>query len=128
MTLIGNYCDLAVSVDYYDTYNQERNEKAGRLFAEIGSSLSFIDSEITAQDEAVLREAIETATANKHYLENILRSKPHQLHPETERCADGPVPDPERSLPDLQHDQAGGHEIRCFHRGRKGISPGLFPV
>ncbi len=86
MTLIGNYCDLAVSVDYYDTYNQERNEKAGRLFAEIDSSLSFIDSEIIAQDEAVLREAIETATANKHYLENILRSKPHQLHPETERA------------------------------------------
>lgn len=85
-TLTGSYCDLAVSVDYYDTYNQERNEKLCRLFAEISSSLSFIDSEIIQQDEAVLRDAVEMATANKHYLENILRSKPHQLHPETERA------------------------------------------
>ena len=86
MTLTGNYCDLAVSVDYYDTYNQERNEKLGRLFAEISSALSFIDSELVEQDEAILREAIEAATDNKHYLEDVLRNKPHQLHPEVERA------------------------------------------
>ncbi len=86
MTLTGNYCDLAVSVDYYDTYNQERNEKLGRLFAEISSSISFIDSELAEQDEALLKEAIEAATDNRHYLEDVLRNKPHQLHPETERA------------------------------------------
>ena len=86
MTLTGNYCDLAVSVDYYDTYNQERNEKLGRLFAEISSALSFIDSELVEQDEALLREAIELATDNKRYLEDVLRGKPHQLHPEAERA------------------------------------------
>lgn len=86
LTLTGTYCDLAVSVDYYDTYNQERNEKLSRLTAEISSSLSFIESEIIEQDEDTLREAIRTATKNRHYLEDILRNKPHQLHPETERA------------------------------------------
>ena len=86
MTLTGHYCDLAVSVDYYDTYSQERNEKLGRLFAEISSALSFIDSELVEQDEALLREAIELATDNKRYLEDVLRGKPHQLHPEAERA------------------------------------------
>ena len=86
MTLTGHYCDLAVSVDHYDTYSQERNEKLGRLFAEISSALSFIDSELVEQDEALLREAIELATDNKRYLEDVLRGKPHQLHPEAERA------------------------------------------
>lgn len=86
LTLTGTYCDLAVSVDYYDTYNQERNEKLSRLAAEISSALSFIDSEIIEQDEDTLREAIQMATANRHYLEDILWNKPHQLHPETERA------------------------------------------
>lgn len=86
ITLASNYCDLAVSVDYYDSHNQERNEKISRVAADIFSRLSFIDSEITAQSEAVLQEAISIATANRLYLQDILRSKPHQLHPETERA------------------------------------------
>ncbi len=86
MTLTGNYCDLAASVDYYDTYCQERNEKLGRLSAEVFSRLSFIDSEITQQPEEALEAAIAMATENKLYLQNILRSKPHQLHPDTERA------------------------------------------
>ena len=85
LTLTGLYCDLAVSVDYYDTYNQERNERHSRLSAEISSALSFIDNEITECSDSVLQEAIAMATDNRHYLEDILRSKPHQLHPETER-------------------------------------------
>ena len=86
LPLPGHYCDLAVSVDYYDTYNQERNEKLSRLASEISSALSFIDNEITEQSESVLREAIAMSAHNRHYLEDILRSKPHQLHPETERA------------------------------------------
>ena len=42
LTLINHYCDLAVAVDYYDTYNQERNERILSLISEISSSLSFI--------------------------------------------------------------------------------------
>lgn len=82
----SSYSDLAVSVDYYDTHNQERNDKISRLCSEINSQLSFIDSEIIEQEESVLQAAVETATANKEYLRDILRNKPHQLHPETEKA------------------------------------------
>ena len=85
-TLTGTYCDLAVSVDYYNTYNQERNEKLSRLTSEISSKLKFIESEISEQDESILQEAIAIAAENKLFLQDILRRKPHQLHPETERA------------------------------------------
>lgn len=84
-TLTGNYCDLAVSVDYYDSYNQERNAKMNRQISDVFSRLSFVDSEIVEQDEAVLNQAISLATANKLYLQDILRGKPYLLSPETER-------------------------------------------
>ena len=75
MLLTGNYCELAVSVDYYDTHNQELNDRIGRLTAELLSQLSFIRTEICGQDDAVLEEALKTAAAKK----------PHQLSAETER-------------------------------------------
>lgn len=49
MTLTGNYCDLVVSVDYYDSHNQERNDRVMNIISDINSRLRFIDSEITAQ-------------------------------------------------------------------------------
>lgn len=85
-TLTGTYCDLAVSVDYYNTYHQERNEKLSRLASEISSRLKFIESEIAEQEESVLQEAIAIAVENKLFLQDILRRKPYQLHPETERA------------------------------------------
>ena len=93
MTLTGNYADLAVSVDYYDGHNQERNAKVNRVISEVFSELSFIQSEIVAQSEEVLNAAVEQATACKGYLKEIVRNKPHQLHPEAERvlAAYGPT-------------------------------------
>lgn len=85
MTLTGNYCDLAVSVDYYNNYNQERLGKISRLCAKLQSSLSFVKSEILEQSEETIKKAIEISSGNKHFLEDILRDKPHALHPEAER-------------------------------------------
>ena len=85
MTLTGSYCDLAVSVDYYDNYNQERNGKIGRLIAKLQSSLSFVRSEIMEQSEEVIQKAISISDGNKNFLQNILRDKAHRLHPEAER-------------------------------------------
>ncbi len=85
ITLISHYTDLAVSVDYYDAHNQERNDKYSHLATEVFSQLSFIDSEIIEQDESIIKEAISIATDNRLYLEDILRNKPHHLHPETEK-------------------------------------------
>ncbi|MDE6365208.1 MAG: oligoendopeptidase F [Lachnospiraceae bacterium] len=86
LILVGYYCDLAVSVDYYDTHNQERNEAIASMSAEISSSLSFIDNELAAQEDAVIQEAMESSAENRQYLQNVLRAKPHMLHPETERA------------------------------------------
>jgi len=85
MTLTGSYCDLAVSVDYYDNDNQERNGKISRLIAKLQSDLSFIKSEIMEQDEEVIQKAISISDGNKYFLRNVLRDKPHRLHPEAER-------------------------------------------
>lgn len=85
MTLTGNYCDLAVSVDYYNSYNQERLGKISRLSSRIQSSLSFVKSEILEQDEEIIKKAIEISNGNNHFLEDILRDKSHALHPEAER-------------------------------------------
>lgn len=85
MTLVGNYCDLALSVDYYDNHNQERMGRISRLGAEINSRLSFVSSEITQQPEEVIQAAIELSEHNKGYLKEILREKAHKLHPEAER-------------------------------------------
>lgn len=81
-----HYCDLAVSVDYYDTHNQERNEEIASVTAKITSRLSFIDNEIARQTNEVIQGAAALSEENSHYLQNVLRTKPHLLHPETERA------------------------------------------
>ncbi len=84
--LLGSYCHLAVEVDYYDTALQERSNRMGLLMAELGSRLSFIESELAEAPEAVLKEAMEKSAPNRGYLGDILRAKPYRLHPETERA------------------------------------------
>lgn len=83
--LVGAYCSLAVEVDYYDEYNQQRMGKINRMWDEINSSLSFVQSEIMEQPDEVIRGAMEISSGNKCYLRAILRAKPHRLHPEAER-------------------------------------------
>lgn len=84
-TLISNYTSLAVSVDYYDGDNLTRDAKVNSVFSDLFSRVSFVDSEIVLQDDAVIERAINLAEGTKNYLKNILRSKPHQLGAETER-------------------------------------------
>ena len=85
LILVGNYCNLAASVDYSDAALQERDENVGRMSAQVWSQLSFIDSEILAQDESLLQAAIDQGGPNQPYLKDLLIQKPHQLQPETER-------------------------------------------
>ena len=83
--LTGSYCELAVSVDFTDAHNQARSDQISRLNAGIQSRLSFIDSELSAADDALLQDAIDSSAANRSYLEEIRRARPHRLQPETER-------------------------------------------
>lgn len=85
MELAGSYPHLAAEVDYGDGALQERAATFGRLRARMSSRLSFIDSEILAQDEAILREAAEKEGPCQPYLQDLLMQKPYQLQPETER-------------------------------------------
>ncbi|MBP5294617.1 MAG: oligoendopeptidase F, partial [Lachnospiraceae bacterium] len=83
--LVGNYSSLAVSVDYYDTGNQERASRTSSAMAQLSSRLAFIDSEILLAPDEVIQEAIRLAKGSKNYLKDLLRKKPHQLSPETEK-------------------------------------------
>lgn len=85
LMMTGYYCDLAVAVDYYDAHNQERNEEILRLASQVTSALSFIECEIMEQEDAILQQAIAASSDNQYFLEELLRKKPHQLHPEAER-------------------------------------------
>ncbi len=83
--LAGNYCNLAANADFSDPTLQERDEEMSRLAADTFSRLSFITSEISEQDEATLRAAIEQGGPNQPFLTDILREKPYRLQPQTER-------------------------------------------
>ena len=69
----GNYTQLASEVDYSDAALQERSEAFSRLYAQMNSRLSFIDSEIIAQDEALLRQAASQEGPNQPYLKDHVR-------------------------------------------------------
>lgn len=80
-----SYTSLAVSVDYTDTEAQRKDAKMTALAAEIGSRLSFIESEIADAPEEFIRAAMDKTGRAKHYLAEILREKPHRLSAETEK-------------------------------------------
>lgn len=84
MDYVSSYCSLAASVDYYDNALQERAEKIERNHAEIRGKVSFIESELSEKEDSLLQKAAETGKGNRHYLEKILRNKPHRLNAETE--------------------------------------------
>ena len=83
ITLIGNYCELATSVDYYDTHNMELAGKLYRRISECTSRLSFIDSELAVQPDSVIQMAAKASKENAGYLKKMLRRKPYLLSPET---------------------------------------------
>ncbi|NLM97564.1 MAG: oligoendopeptidase F [Halanaerobiaceae bacterium] len=83
--LCADYSYLALSVDQTDEESQKREQELGNIFADIQSRLSFIRSEIIQADEEEINRAIESSKENKGYLEEIMRQKPHMLHPEAER-------------------------------------------
>ena len=80
-----SYTSLAVSVDYTDTEAQTRDAKMTALCAETESRLSFIESEIADAPEERIRAAMDKTDRAKHYLAEVLRSKPYRLSAETEK-------------------------------------------
>ena len=84
-SLTGNYGELAVSVDYYNSHNVQLNDRINMAITKAESLVSFVDTEITSQSDEILNEAISMSKTNAGYLRNLRRMKPHLLSPETER-------------------------------------------
>ena len=62
-----------------------RAAKIGTIMSKISSQLSFIDSELSILSEDILTDAAQIDPEFALYIEELLRFKPHQLHPEVEK-------------------------------------------
>ncbi|KGR87478.1 MULTISPECIES: oligoendopeptidase F [Lysinibacillus] len=83
---IGTYASLNLETDRTNDVAQMRAAKFGTAIGKVSSALSFVRSELLALDEAVLQEAAALSPLYKRYLEELLKQKPHQLHPEVEKA------------------------------------------
>lgn len=83
--LTANYAQLAVSVDQNNVENQSRYMKIMNILSDVESRLSFVRSEIIEADEKEINLAVEASKGNSNYLKEIMRFKPHALHPEVEK-------------------------------------------
>ncbi|MDF2673393.1 MAG: oligoendopeptidase [Clostridiales bacterium] len=83
--LTANYAQLAVSVDQNNVENQTRYMKLMNILSDVESRLSFVRSEIIEADEKIINQAAEASKGNSNYLKEIMRFKPHALHPEVEK-------------------------------------------
>lgn len=86
LTNTGAYASLAVSVDQANVENQARYMKLMNILSNLQSRLSFVRSEIIEADEKVIEKAIEESMENSSYLKEVMRFKPHALHPEVEKA------------------------------------------
>lgn len=84
-TPIGAYASLAFSTDQTDNAEQMRSGKFSSVAASVSSKLSFVDSELLELSTDVLKEAMTTSGEFAHYIKELIRQKPHQLHPEVEK-------------------------------------------
>lgn len=86
MVPVGTYANLAHSVDQTNPESQMRAAKVGQASSKINAQTSFIVSELLALDEEILKQASVTAPQYANYIEDLLKQKPHQLHPEVEKA------------------------------------------
>lgn len=82
----SSYVELALSVDYANSKNQQNHSAIMNTLNEEGSRLSFVKSEILQMEDAILLEAAEQSEDNKHFLFELKREKTHRLHSETEKA------------------------------------------
>ena len=82
---ISTYANLALSVDQTNSDAQMRTSRVGQLSGGISAQLSFIESDLLKLDESVLQEISTVNTNYKRFIENLLKKKPYQLHPDAEK-------------------------------------------
>lgn len=89
---LGIFGHLSVTQDLTDDDNQRQMASLSSAFAAIAAQLSFINSEVLANDRAVIENAAQQSTENALYLQELLRFKPYALHPEAERVIEALSP------------------------------------
>ncbi len=86
---VSTYANLKISEDGTNPANQADTSRIGSMISKVNASLSFINSEILSFPdgtvEQYLKDNKELGTYHK-VLQDILSSKPYQLHPETEKA------------------------------------------
>lgn len=82
---ISTYANLAHSVEQTNDEAQMRAGKVGTVMAQVSSKLSFVDSELAILPEEVLAQVAELEPKFAQYIQDVLRFKPYQLHPEVEK-------------------------------------------
>ncbi|MFJ7954220.1 oligoendopeptidase F [Lysinibacillus sp. NPDC096418] len=83
---IGAYASLNLESDRTNDEAQMRAAKFGAAVAKISSSLSFVRSELLNLPTSTLEEAASLSPLYKNFLDELLKQKPHQLHPEVEKA------------------------------------------
>lgn len=84
--LLSSYRFLAVSVDMTNDAHQGKSVEMSNLLSEVMSRLSFIEGELLENEEALLIQAKEEDPEHAHYLEDLIRGKPHALSMEVEKA------------------------------------------
>ena len=82
---VATFAQLSVSEDQTNGANVQRSMKVGNVFSTFGSKTSFINSELSVVTNEILEEAKLADPTNAGYLDEILRERPYQLHPEVEK-------------------------------------------
>lgn len=85
---IMTYSNLRQSEDGTNPENQSRSMKAGAKMAQLGSSLTFFESELLDLDEAAYAQLFVNQPKllkYKNHLDDIYSEKKHRLSPETEQ-------------------------------------------
>lgn len=81
----GAYSHLSLMANTTDNSSLELKAMVSDALSKARSMLSFIDTEILEADEDTLKKAIDESKENSHYLNDLLRYKPHILGKEAER-------------------------------------------
>lgn len=82
------YAQLRRDEDTANTVHQGMADRANSLAVEVQTALSFIEPELLALDEGVVAGFLREEAGleqYRHYLDNVLRRKPHTLSPREEQ-------------------------------------------
>lgn len=84
LDLAGNYASLDYETDLGGKEQFERIVNFENIVAPVYSKLSFVETEILANDKKIIEKAMEENSENRRFLEKLLDRKEHTLSKEVE--------------------------------------------